>query len=133
MPTLILWTHSDTHCTPYSAFQTYKKKSSAKENNLHSLFQLKGNSVRNVMRFGHLHVKAGLVLHQGYVPENVTQNEHKIPIKTLYFQGDRGLMSSYIVTKPLADIQTRKVYKGKVSRNRPDGPQRGYRYTSTLS
>jgi hypothetical protein len=24
--------------------------------------------------------EAGLILHQGYVPENVTQTQHKIPI-----------------------------------------------------
>ena len=27
-----------------------------------------------------LYVQAGLILHQGYVPEKVTQIEHKIPI-----------------------------------------------------
>ena len=35
---------------------------------------------KNVPIFGHVHKQAGLVLHQGYIPENVTQIEHKIPI-----------------------------------------------------
>jgi len=30
--------------------------------------------------FGHLHIQAGLVLHQGNVPENVAHIEHKFLI-----------------------------------------------------
>jgi ribulose bisphosphate carboxylase small subunit len=39
-----------------------------------------------------------LVLHQGYVPEKVVQIEHKIPFKTMYLLGVRGLtISSYVM------------------------------------
>jgi len=43
-------------------------------------------------------MRAGLILYQGYVPGNVTQIEHKFPIKTVYFLGVREFTtSSFIV------------------------------------
>jgi hypothetical protein len=43
-------------------------------------------------------VEAGLILHQGYIPDKIMQMKHKIPFTALYFLGVRGLKtSSYIV------------------------------------
>lgn len=42
-------------------------------------------------------IHAGLVLLQGYVPEKIRTNWHKIPFKTMFILGIRGLTSSYIV------------------------------------
>jgi hypothetical protein len=39
----------------------------------------------------HYPYKVGPVLCQGYVPEEVAQIKHKIPIKTVYFLGVIGL------------------------------------------
>ena len=42
-------------------------------------------------------IRAGLVLRQGYFPEKIRTNWHRIPFKTLYILGVRQLTSSYIV------------------------------------
>jgi len=54
-----------------------------RRSNLGHIFQgkkvhLMGQEIRYIG--SDLYVQAGLILHQGYVPEKVTQIEHKIPI-----------------------------------------------------